>query len=489
MKMVEYQIVSKEVVQVNCLACSNTMSYPKDNKTIKVQCDACQKEYPIVKGIPILLKDPISFLSETALLLNKHIKSSLSNRDEIKKDSETNILRRNALKNLARAIEVNTNLVKDIVQAITPFITVENLLDRAILSTESRSYGFDLKDYRYLRRDWAWLPKSEEQVKIIKDTLATIIQKYDDQLSTALVLGAGVGRFACDVASLFQRVHAFDRSFSMAYFFKRTLEEDILFYELNVTNIMNSRNMARLLRASIRPPANGEASEEHLQNANKVNYFVGDAMQIPLADAAVSTVVSAYFTDVLALKLFLKEVKRVLQTNGIFVHFGPFDYPFHNVAEKLGTNEIKTIFIQNGFEILEDRFVPCHHVESSIAHIRYTYRNWVFVARKKEEPEIPSAELLTEEAVVSIKNKVAFVNAGYLSNEGMTESAKLVLENGMEILGAEPIISVLDFVDGERTVKEIIQALANEFDMDEGTQKMIFEKIKDLIEYRVLEVL
>jgi len=151
-----------------------------------------------------------------------------------------------------------------------------------------------------------------------------------------------LGRIACELTTIFDRVYATDKSYSIAYFFKKLFEEDIYFYEINNIDVASSRNMMRHLKASFTPPSNKKVkNQEFIKKAEKVNYFVSDVTNLPLENQSLSAFISIYFTDVVALKLYFTELVRVLKPNGLFVHFGPLAYAFESITERLFPDDIR----------------------------------------------------------------------------------------------------------------------------------------------------
>ncbi len=97
---------------------------------------------------------------------------------------------------------------------------------------------------------------------------------------------------------------------------------------------------------------------------------------------------SIYFTDVLPLKILIPELKRVLQPNGLFFHFGPLHYHFNEIEEMLTAEEIKDAFKAEGFEIITEDLEDLTHHHSEVSLSVKKYYNWIFAVRKKEVPVI-----------------------------------------------------------------------------------------------------
>lgn len=472
--------LQQDIICINCQAKLNDEALENELK-----CTTCHSNYPIINGIPILIDDSNQFFTEAALIYNAHIKIKEKQIESIKNAAASNLLRRNALKSIAFAMTANIEVVKKMLTSILPYVPKENLLDLGFYFENRTEFGNYLNDFLYLRRDWTWLPEGEKQLSAINNTLKETLKKHLSDFSSVFLAGAGFGRTASELTPLFDTVYASDKSYSIAYNFQKLFEEDIYFYEVYNCNVPNNRNLIRHLKASFLPPHNKTPNKDYLEMAKKVKYFVSDIMNIPLADESVSAFLSVYFTDVLALKLYFAELIRILKPNGLYIHFGPFGYPFQSIAEKLLPDDVRTIFIQNGFEILEDRFIKSNHMESSNSIEKTTLHNWVFVARKMDKSQLRNINI-SDDSILSFNGNLNFTTNGQLSNENFHKSTQLVLNNGTIIEGADTMLEVLSFVDGTNTLKDIIAILAEEYEIDAAIKQILFDKIKDLVKKEVL---
>lgn len=480
-------IITQFNTELSCPGCKHDLIVQLDENQ-SISCPECKASYPIVAGIPILLPEPSLYLAESALILKNHLLEKERHLKDIESGIETNILRRNPLKLLKKGTKVNVEHLQEIMETLINATPKKSLLELAITYKESRSYGFNLKDWRYVRRDWCWLPTSENQLDIIHNTINDVIaQRPDSEHQQTLVLGAGTGRIAVEMARTYNKVFAIDRSFSMVYFYQKVMKEDFYFYEITPINSKTGRDVTRIVKATASPPTNEQPNETLRQLAEKVDFCVGDAMNLALPNESVNSVISAYFTDVLALKLYLDEVYRVLKPGGLFIHFGPFDYPFESITEKLGIDNVKSIFLKYGFTILEDKHVFCHHMQTSVHQSLFSYNNWFFVAQKPEV-EVQPKQLITGASVVSIKNKIQFNHTGYISDDGTVEERQSIFINGTEYHGADTMMLILDLVDGQKSINDILDALNEEFEIDDETKAIFFKKIEEYIMMGVLHV-
>lgn len=470
-----------------CPECSHQLIHPSE-ENLFISCSGCKTEYPIVGGIPILIPNPLAYLAESTLILKRHLTERESHLSDIDQGIESNVLRRNALKLVKKGIETNLEYIQEILDVLIDATPKEILLDVAIRFNETRTYGFNLKDWRYVRRDWCWLPTSEQQLDIIHSAIANALNKVTDlEKEQSLVLGAGTGRIAVEMAKHFDRVFAIDRSFSMVHFYHKVMNDDFYFYQVTGTNYKTGRDATRIVKASISPPSNDKPDTTLKDLAQNIDFCVGDVMNLALPKHSINTVISAYFTDVLALRLYFDEVFRVLKPNGLFIHFGPFDYPFESITEKLGIDNVKSIFINNGFTILEDRHIFCHHIESSVHQSLFSYNNWFFVARKAEQ-ETQIEDVISPETVLSIKSKIQYKNSGFISDKGTEQDHQTLIINGTEYKGNDTLMIILDLVDGKKSIADILDALSEEFEIDEETKTIFLRKIEEYIQMGILKI-
>ncbi len=321
-----------------------------------------------------------------------------------------------------------------------------------------------LKDFLYLRRDWCNVPEGETQVLRIINELKTQTSKFTPDDEKILFIGAGTGRIAFEHNDLFQEVYALDKSFSMVHHFNQLLEKDFSFYEINEFNVMKPEDTARKLTASLQ-----NASPEARLHKDRFEYFVGDAMDLPFEDASLSCITSVYFTDVIALKLYFSELQRALKPGGLFIHFGPLDYFFSDRSEMLTTVEIKEEFANNGFEILHDDSIELPHIATDLRMSWKAYRNWFFIARKKEE----GPKGLELEKAYEV-NQPVFIEERTKLGEMEPESIELTNKEGVSFEGAGGIIPLLELLDGQSTFNQVIEKMKKEFEF--GNEEM--EQVK-----------
>lgn len=423
----------------------------------------------------INLSNPDQFLSGEFKLYYQIYQNQVQQIEQLKQVQGRTAKSQARIDALIKAKEHNAVLLDDIVKAIRPRVNLDYLFSQSNFDTGRGSNNTHtyLKDFRYMRRDWCGLPEGEMQVEVIAGALKKQCAEHAIDLDSILFLGAGLGRIAFEHNDLFKKVYALDKSFSMVHHFNKLLEEDITFYEINELNILKPEDATQKHQASLR-----YASPEALANKDRFEYFVGDAMSMSFEDHALSCITSVFFTDVIALMLYLEEVKRVLKPGGLYIHFGPLDYFFSDRSEMLSAEEIKDDFEANGFETMHEEVIELPHMSSDLLMSKRVYRNWFFVARKVENV----ATGFDTTAVYEINQPVYIQEKRQLGSEETIEK-ELVNGKGEAFAGAGSIENLLEYMDGKNSIQEVLEKVKAAYDLGAedleqiaGIFKMLFEK-------------
>lgn len=335
-------------------------------------------------NLKISINDFDKFITDSTVLyyelLSNYVKQLIYYENKLKLCNSK--LREKAISSIIDGSTLNTILVKDMVSTLIPHTHPENILQKKVNKDYSRGANDTnsyLNDLKYLRRDWANTKEGEYEIYEIVKALKDSIEKYSQNKSTAVFLGAGMARIACEHITVFDKVYAIDKSYSMGYFFNKLLYEDsITFHEIHTSNVMNCSGSSKEHNARI-----NDELKNKIKGKDNFEYIVGDAVDMPLGNSSIDLIASVYFTDVIALKLYMKEIVRVLTKGGLFIHFGPLDYFFSDILERLSAEEIVEIFMINGFEIVKNETIELPHLDSTLNMYKKIYRNWLFVAIKK----------------------------------------------------------------------------------------------------------
>jgi SAM-dependent methyltransferase/uncharacterized protein YbaR (Trm112 family) len=449
----------------------------------EITCTHCGNLYPlIVNRIPILLEDPQRYLATLYLQYEQYLR--LEQLEVHKIDLASKVVGASRLTNIKTAMQENAVYVGSIQDALVKHLSAKAL---ASLIVERKFIPYTTS-WAYLQRDWCWLPEGEQELNTIKNSLFKAMNKWSPSLDSVLVVGAGAGRIAWELCEICKHVYATDNALTMVYQFYDLLEHDIPFSEINRNNIFDSDDAVRSLRASLHSPYEDARKSVHRQN--KLSYFVGDALNTPLQDHSVSAIVSVYFTDLVPMKAYVQEIKRLLKHSGMFFHFGPLEYDLPNVSDHLSASDIKAIFAANNFAICEDEQIVTAHLPSELSMSARTYNNWMFVAINQNKTTHESEHEITLNSILSVVNDIHYEIQGSISahTENLIET-NLLLPSGEKYVGAKSVLDILRTIDGSRRNYEVIEILSREYEIgDEETKNSILEVMTTLSRKKVLSV-
>lgn len=432
--------------------------------------------YKVINSIPILVDEVESFLSDSYLFYGKHLITQEDCIEEFAKYYKNHPLRINIFANIKKAVEHNNSIIQDIIGSIENYFSRTQLL-RCAISTNQPTVEYP-KSFRYLKRDWTGLPESESQLRIIIEAINDSLTYLEDT-EACLVMGAGLGRIACDLRNKFSRIYAMDKSWSMAYLFQQLFQQDILFYDINNTNLTRDIHATRFLKAGFSYA--GMTSDDVNVIREKLVYFVSDVRSMPLHDESISCILSIYFTDVVNLELYISEVHRILKNGGIFIHIGPLGLQ--------SPEEIKAYFYKLGYDHQVEKKVESSHLDSFESSFKTVVQNWIFVTRKTTSSFSNQAKSLSNESVLEYICDVSYTIEGQLSvhdNSGVY--CKITATNGKKYQVSECFVQFLSLIDGSKTLSILLDELCKIFEFGKEDESDLFEITKQLINDGVIQI-
>jgi carnosine N-methyltransferase len=411
------------------------------------------------------------YYAESYFLYKNHLNFLIQKLNNYK-SYQTNSQRKEYFTLLINAYSQNAKNVNEIVSVLKEKVTItayENLKINATDNTQTT-----LKDFIYLRRDWCFLEEAEKQLKTTIQSIKDELSKLNFANNNSLFLGCGVGRLAFEFTDSYKKVYATDKSFSMIWHLQKLLNgESISFHNPHEKNIHKLENVAQKYIAKI--------PENKLAIANgKFETFVSDVLDLPFENKSVNSIFSIYFTDVIALKLWFKEINNKLSDKGLFIHFGPLDYFFSDEREMLTAEEFRLFFENNGYTTLVDKVVETPHLEDVNSISFKVYRNWFFIAQKHK----PTKFFINDDTILSIKKPISYERKGIIKDGIKEIEINLKLPSGI-FNGAESVIQILKLVNGKNTFEEIlIQLKKNGFTLDDSDE--VKNLLLDFLEQGIL---
>lgn len=463
--------VMKNFSTTTCLNCRQSFGSLSIKTGNYLVCSHCGTRYPLLGGkIPVFFKHACERLGAFYWSYEQFFRDQAALQKKLGQLVTREPKRSKILHGISDAVAFNNDYLRSIQFTLREFITVEDIL-KGIEHNYAAGYS---KVLHYLRRDWSGLPEAEEEVAVVINYIHGQLAQHVVDRSSVYVTGAGMGRIVFELRNLFEMVFAIDDSPTMVCSFYNLFDRDIDFYQINAKKVFRDEDTAIRLTASLN---RGDVTS--VPAMDNLAYFLGDALEAPLADASQSAVISVYFTDVFPLDVYLKEVKRVLKPGGVFIHFGPLEYHFSDMGYMLTANEVMQAFQNEGFTILHQDTIENGHLQASETMTRNVYRNWVFTVRKAVYSVQP---LSLGGACIAIAEGVTFDMLGHLS-DGEEKIDSIVLSkagSGERIQITRAIFEFLKSVDGQQTMDAAIDTFSAHHGLSSALHDQLFHTMFSL---------
>jgi len=369
--------------QAICLQCREPLG-DFEPVSERLRCGNCGHEYLVAGGrIPVMLKEYEKHLAASYLEVESFVRTQEEFIKRVEQAAQENSKRAPLLNRVADALIADTNYFKSIQDRILEHVSEEQIAKAREDSNRPKQYPLD-NGMSSFYRDWAWLPNTEKEIATTMGWLSDQIDTFATDLDVALVPGAGGGRIACEIAGECDNCYALDDSFHLVCNFYDLLEGEVTIHQVNVRrNVAKSEEMVVEYRLSLDPP--GGHQIRSTVESGKFSYFVGDALDVPLADESVSTIICVYFVDIAPIKPHLSEVKRLLKPGGLFLNFGPLRYGYasKDINDMLSGEELVSLFEESGFDILTHDTVANTQFADPVTLTQVMSRNFAFAARKR----------------------------------------------------------------------------------------------------------
>lgn len=437
-----------------CPACRDVLR-PAEAAPPAAKCAQCGKIYPVIHGVPVLVENAGRYLSDVYRGYREYCEQAAAQIQACDRAAEERPERRAVIERYQAALRTHSGIMESLMADVAP-----HLDSREPSESDAAAIAYS-SNLNYARRDWCGEAICETELADILQTVRGLLAESSVTPRHTLVLGAGAGRTAWDLCEWLPEVTAVDLSYTMPAIFNRILEGPVDLYAVNRSNTLRTDDLVQHGIARLPDPA---VQSERLE---RFRFWVADARRLPLPDRSVDAVLSIYFTDVLPLDRLLREIKRVLKSDGVFVHYGPLDYHFEDFAASLAAEEVRERLTRHRFRIVSEKTVESAHLATSGQMVRHIFQNWAFLAINQNREPRP----LRDADVLSVA-------------EGVRHApASLILVDGTKLECGPGVASLLEFIDGSRTVREVVESMSQK-----AAAQEILATLQALLDYRVLEL-
>jgi ubiquinone/menaquinone biosynthesis C-methylase UbiE len=321
--------------------------------------------------------------------------------------------------------------------------------------------------FTHVHRDYGWEPEVDE-VGVSFARLKEVLPE-GFALGSAVVLGAGTGRLAWQLAAEFSGEAP-------------VLAVDVNPFPFVVTALLLCGETVELTELAVHPRksalvATTRTLECPLAAPPKLRLVLADALDPPLARGRFDTVVTPWFVDEVPedAAVVPELVRSLLREGGSYVCTGPFLYDNGRTKPSLRycADEFVEMVRRAGFEVTSATYRQESYMASPLSsqgrteHVLYMHAR-KDSSRRVERPEVPAFLKPGRGAALSVPRPEGIAEADFSTTE---------------------VQQVASLVDGERTVRQITKILlARGVLADDGTAvsgvrgclKMIFKQLEVL---------
>jgi SAM-dependent methyltransferase len=286
-----------------CLHCHGSLAPDASN----LHCSACDRRYPALSGIPILLKDPRGYLHSELASLTRTVQKARRRRDGLDRSGRDAGLPEISLKRHRDVIEAEIAQAESFLGLIEP--AAQAVADQAGEPLAARRSGWTVDALLpYLLRDWTSTP----ELAAIGARIGTALkQVFPEPSGTSVVFAAcGAAGLLAEVPPEFERILGFDLTFPVLRAARHLLDGNSL--DLAMAPAIKHTGRITLRRHE------GRASSRH------VELVAMDALDTAFADGSVACVVTSFLIDLFPEpRKLASEIHRILCDDGVWINYGP----------------------------------------------------------------------------------------------------------------------------------------------------------------------
>lgn len=398
--------------------------------------------YPTVGDIPWLFPDPKPTLGAWRERASLSI-DALENEIEILKlaaKTASSELTRERLEHVRTLKIRHLEMLRRVLEPLKPYAKL-NL-------AQKKAYGYRLPlrqgllgYFPNLIRDWS--PNFETENAALLHATMDFLKTTKPVSETAelriLVLGAGASRLAYDIAKLFTKsqVVAFDLNPLLLLAAKQVNEgRKIQAVEFSVSP-KDSREPGRAV----------ELTAPHGPAAN-LQFIFGDVYALPFQPASFDLCISPWLVDILPRRFsdLCTSVAHVVKTGGVWLNSGSWHFDFQDESENLSLDEAAEVATASGW------------IPRAAGTLEIPYLQSPFDAHRRFET---MTQFCWERATVDVKLLPSVDDrAEWIRDVTRPIPALPSLEEGIQMHAAMAL--VLSLVDGQKTLTDIAQVVAQE---------------------------
>lgn len=416
-----------------------------------LRCTGCGKMYPVVAGIPLLVREPAAYLqAECAALIKvadaaRHRQSLLEHLEPYRGLPDA-VLQRHRDVSHVEVAQAETFLA--LLKQSTPAPELEHLENSGAVRP---GWNFDTL-VPYLLRDWT---DTSELRTAGSRIVAALHHAFPDPRGKIVACaGCGAGGLLAELPPDFEHILGFDLTLPILAAARRLLDGKTL--DLALPCALHDEGLITLGRADTR------------SQGPRANLAAMDALDMAFPDASVDCVVTVFLTDILPDPCALaSEIHRVLSKDGVWINYGPSGNNL-KALWRFDQSEAQVFFNTAGFAVVKAETLRTTNLDITNACPSVSFRStvcYMTLAQKVGKPEARPAMIRTAPNELCSIVPRHFPGARLIHRLDATETGGILLqhdhipgrEESWELGGGAARMMML--VDGKRTIGEIADLL------------------------------
>jgi SAM-dependent methyltransferase len=349
-----------------CLHCRSSLIWGE----LAARCRRCDRQYPVVAGIPLLVREPADYLwAERASLVQtaREARERGDTLDQIEPYAQLPDATLDRHRDVLVVEATQAEMLLSLLEPTEPALRMPRDNPR---EQQAVPPGWSLDALvPYLLRDWTQAPELRAAGARIN---AALEHAFPDPRSKMVAFaGCGAGGLLAEISPQFERILGFDLTLPILAAARRLLDGETL--DLALPRVLNERGRITLGRHDLRSAR------------TPVDLVAMDTLDTAFADGSIDCIVTVFLTDILPDPRDLAaEVHRVLPENGVWINYGPSGNNL-KALWRFDQTEAEVFFKTAGFTVVQAEAQRGTNLDISDACPSISFRNailYMTLARK-----------------------------------------------------------------------------------------------------------
>jgi hypothetical protein len=339
-------------------------------------CTSCGAAYPRILGLPVLIRDPTTFIAATIRRSRSILKATRDRLKLINSIDDTRLLNESILRlrRTGTALLANSLAFQRLMRPIESWISEAAPALHLVEDSDETTppyLGWDPSALiPFLLRDWT----CDQELGTAAEFISSALHRHlsDARHRTLTMLGCGSGGLAGRLSREFSHTIGLDLSIPTLAAVRRLQEGGRLFLHYPVSTSAGADVKRIALRATS-------------QALNRITFAAADAATTPLEAGSVDCVMTCFLLDVLDDPSAVgREIYRILSESGLWINYGPSNGM--TAVWRFDERETAAFVRSLGFSLLETAHHRTTHLDlrpiDELTHF-YSHVCYLSVAKKQ----------------------------------------------------------------------------------------------------------